>query len=97
MEVAGARYVSSQPWPFPSSLMLGFTVGYVGGEAVATDGELEDVRWFTRAELSDAAAGSGELRLPPPVAIARTLIDGWLSRPRTDGAGMRRGPGGTRA
>jgi NAD+ diphosphatase len=85
VEVAGARYDSSQPWPFPSSLMLGFTVGYVGGEAVATDGELEDARWFTRAELADAAAGRGELRLPPPVAIARTLIDGWLSRPRTDG------------
>ena len=92
VEVAGARYDSSQPWPFPSSLMLGFTVGYVGGEAVATDGELEDARWFTRAELSDAAAGRGELRLPPPVAIARTLIDGWLGRPR-DGAGTSPGPG----
>ena len=49
VEVAGARYDSSQPWPFPSSLMLGFTVRYVAGEAVASDGELEDARWFTRA------------------------------------------------
>ena len=81
VEVAGARYDSSQPWPFPSSLMLGFTVGYAGGEAVARDGELEDARWFTRAELSEAAEGRGEMQLPPPVAIARTLIDGWLSRP----------------
>ena len=47
VEVAGARYDSSQPWPFPSSLMLGFTVGYVAGEAVASDGELEDARWFS--------------------------------------------------
>ena len=97
VEVAGARYDSSQPWPFPSSLMLGFTVGYVGGEAIASDGELEDARWFTREELSEAAAGRGEMQLPPPVAIARTLIDGWLSRPRTGGAGTIPGPGGTRA
>ena len=86
VEVAGARYDSSQPWPFPSSLMLGFIVGYVGGEAVASDGELEEARWFSREELSEAAEGRGEMKLPPPVAIARTLIDGWLSRPRTDRA-----------
>ncbi len=82
VEVAGAHYDSSQPWPFPSSLMLGFTVRYVAGDAVASDGELEDARWFTRQELEEAAAGQGETLLPPPVAIARTLIDGWLSRPR---------------
>jgi NAD+ diphosphatase len=97
VEVGRARYDSSQPWPFPSSLMLGFSVPYVSGEAVATDGELEDARWFTREELSEAAAGRGTMLLPPPVAIARTLIDGWLSRSRTDGAGTRPGPGGTPA
>jgi len=78
VEVARARYDSSQPWPFPSSLMLGFTVDYVGGEAVAADGELDDARWFTRVELADAAAGRGDTQLPPPVAIARRLIDRWL-------------------
>jgi NAD+ diphosphatase len=83
VEVGRARYDSSQPWPFPSSLMLGFTVPYVDGEAVAKDGELEDARWFTREELADAAAGRGDMLLPPPVAIARTLIDRWLSLPRT--------------
>ena len=83
VEVAGARYDSSQPWPFPSSLMLGFEAAYVDGEPVAADGELEDARWFTREELADAAAGRGDMLLPPPVAIARTLIDRWLSRPRT--------------
>jgi NAD+ diphosphatase len=83
VEVGRARYDSSQPWPFPSSLMLGFTVPYVDGEAVAKDGELEDARWFTREELADAAAGRGDRLLPPPVAIARTLIDRWLSLPRT--------------
>jgi NAD+ diphosphatase len=83
VEVGRARYDSSQPWPFPSSLMLGFTVPYVDGEAVARDGELEDARWFTREEIADAAAGRGDMLLPPPVAIARTLIDRWLSLPRT--------------
>jgi NAD+ diphosphatase len=79
VEVRDARYVSSQPWPFPSSLMLGFEASWVGGEPVAADGELEDARWFTRAELSDAAAGHGPMLLPPPLAIARRLIDGWLA------------------
>ena len=80
VEVTGARYVSSQPWPFPSSLMLGFEALYVGGEAVAADGELQDARWFTRGELVDARAERGPLRLPPPLAIARRLIEGWLER-----------------
>jgi NAD+ diphosphatase len=80
VEVTGARYVSSQPWPFPSSLMLGFEASYVRGEPVAADGELDDARWFTRSELVDAAAERGALRLPPPLAIARRLIDAWLAR-----------------
>jgi NAD+ diphosphatase len=79
VEVTGARYVSSQPWPFPSSLMLGFEASYVGGAVAAVDGELDDARWFTRAELTDAAAERGSLRLPPPLAIARRLIDRWLA------------------
>jgi NAD+ diphosphatase len=79
VEVTGARYVSSQPWPFPSSLMLGFEASYVGGAVAAVDGELDDARWFTRAELTDAAAERGSLRLPPPLAIARRLIDRRLA------------------
>ena len=79
VEVAAARYDSSQPWPFPSSLMLGFTAAYVSGEAVASDGELEEARWFSREEVEQAAAGGGDMRLPPPIAIARTLVDAWLA------------------
>jgi NAD+ diphosphatase len=78
VEIADPRYVSSQPWPFPSSLMLGFSARWAGGEAHARD-EVEDVRWFERAELAEAAAGRGKLGLPPPLAIARRLIEGWLS------------------
>ncbi|MFL5895367.1 MAG: NAD(+) diphosphatase [Thermoleophilaceae bacterium] len=70
VEVRDVRYVSSQPWPFPSSLMLGFTASYAGGEAAVRDAELDDVRWFTRDELRD-------VDVPPPLAIARRLIDGW--------------------
>jgi NAD+ diphosphatase len=58
--------------------MLGFAVDYVSGEAHARDGELDDARWFARAELAEAAAGRGDVHLPPPVAIARRLIDRWL-------------------
>jgi NAD+ diphosphatase len=78
VEVSEQSYVSSQPWPFPSSLMLGFTACHAGGEPAARDGELEDARWFSRAELEAAAAGEGPLLLPPRLAIARRLIDGWL-------------------
>ena len=70
--VADVRYRSSQPWPFPTSLMLGFTAGWGGGEPAVQDGELEDVRFVTREELED-----GRVLLPPPQAIARRLIDGW--------------------
>jgi NAD+ diphosphatase len=76
--VGPPRYVSSQPWPFPASLMLGFAAPWVSGEPVVGDEELEDARWFTRAEVRDAVAERGPLRLPPPLAIARRLLDGWL-------------------
>jgi NAD+ diphosphatase len=72
VETRDIRYVSSQPWPFPSSLMLGFTASHAAGEPGTRDAELEDVRWFTREQLR-------EVDIPPPLAIARRLIDGWLS------------------
>lgn len=90
VHVRDPRYVSSQPWPFPASLMLGFTATYAAGEAVVRDGELEDVRWFTREQVAAAAAAEASgswdsidagaaLLLPPPLAIARRLLDGWLA------------------
>jgi NAD+ diphosphatase len=71
--VADVVYRSSQPWPFPASLMLGFHCRYAGGTPETRDGELQDVGWFTRAQLADGSA-----LLPPPHAIARQLIDEWL-------------------
>ena len=83
--VDDVRYLSSQPWPFPSSLMLGFTSRYTGGEARVLDGELEDVRWFDRETVRAAAGEEGPLRLPPPLAIARRLLEGWLAEPGPTG------------
>jgi NAD+ diphosphatase len=79
--VGAVRYVSSQPWPFPASLMLGFEAAYAGGDAHPHDRELQAVRWVTRDELRRAVAGEGDMHVPPPLAIARQLIDGWLTRP----------------
>jgi NAD+ diphosphatase len=77
--VTGVRYVSSQPWPFPASLMLGFEATYAGGDAHTRDRELEDVRWFSRGEVERALREEGPLVLPPRLAIARRLIEGWLA------------------
>jgi NAD+ diphosphatase len=84
-------FVTSQPWPFPASLMLGFDARSDGGEPKVGDGELEDVRWFTLDEVRAAAADIGdELRLPPPVSIARFLIERWLARHRFRRVGVLR-------
>ena len=75
--VRDVRYVASQPWPFPASLMLGFTARADGDAVpVATDGELEDCRWFHRDELRDRS-----VMLPTPVSIAYKLITEWVSGP----------------
>ena len=79
IELAEVRYLASQPWPFPSSLMLGFEARAKAGEPHAADDELEDVRWFTRSEIEEAVTGHGGLKLAPPYAIARRLIDAWLA------------------
>jgi NAD+ diphosphatase len=80
VEVTDPRYVASQPWPFPTSLMLGFEARSDGGEPTAGDGELEDVRWFTLEDARAAVRGeSSELELPPRMSIARQLIERWVA------------------
>jgi len=86
IEVGAVSYVASQPWPFPSSLMLGFHALAEGGEPLADGEELTDVRWFERAEVAAAAAGRGPVALSPPYSIARRLIDGWLAEVSTTDA-----------
>jgi NAD+ diphosphatase len=75
--IAGdVEYVASQPWPFPSSLMLGFRAVARTHEITLRDGELEDARWFTRANIA-----AGHPALPPAGAISAMLIDAWYGTP----------------
>ena len=74
--VGEVRYDSSQPWPFPSSLMIGFRAEALDDDIRIGDQELEDARWFTRAEVDDALE-EGELRLSPHTSISRYLIESW--------------------
>lgn len=74
IRVARVSYHSSQPWPFPSSLMLGFMAEATSTEIALNDSELEDAQWFTRKELR-----SGFPKLPFRISIARRLVDHWLA------------------
>ncbi len=71
-------YLGSQPWPFPSSLMLGYRARLAAGSPEARpDGvEITEVRWFTREEMR-AGCESGAVRIPPRVSIARRLVEHW--------------------
>lgn len=82
VRVRECRYLASQPWPFPSSLMLGFEAEAGPDEPVPNPEELEDVRWFTRGEVGAALRGeTGEdgLLLSPSVSISRWLIERWYA------------------
>jgi NAD+ diphosphatase len=85
VEVGEVSYVGSQPWPFPSSLMIGFNAVATGGEPRPGDDELTEVRWFERPEVEAAARGEGDVLLSPPYSIARRLIDAWLQSPAYSG------------
>jgi NAD+ diphosphatase len=77
LQVTDIRYVGSQPWPFPQSLMLGFVARVDGADAIVPDPtEIEEARWFTRDELR---AGAGPAVLPPTVSIARHILDRWVA------------------
>jgi NAD+ diphosphatase len=77
LRVTDIRYVGSQPWPFPQSLMLGFVARAEGGDTLVPDPtEIEEARWFTRDEL---IRGEGPAVLPPPVSIARHILDRWVA------------------
>ena len=78
LTATGVRYHSSQPWPYPSSLMMGLLADVDSGEARPDQTELEEVRWFTKAEASALIRGELEgVFIPPPLAIAHQLIKAW--------------------
>jgi NAD+ diphosphatase len=75
--VGEVRYLGSQPWPMPRSLMLGFWARATGGEPIHVDEEeIAEAHWFSRDGLR-AAMAAGEIRLPPPVSIAHRIIESW--------------------
>ncbi|MBO1080123.1 NAD(+) diphosphatase [Roseomonas haemaphysalidis] len=74
VRVGEARYHSSQPWPFPASIMLGFHAEGLSDEITVDPTELRDARWFSREELRDPQG----FQLPRPDSIARRLIEDWL-------------------
>lgn len=78
VRVSGLRYVGSQGWPYPRSLMLGFFATAADPDAARGDGdEIVDARWFTRAEIGEALEGRGAVQLPGAASIARRLITRW--------------------
>lgn len=77
IHVCSVRYHSSQPWPFPASIMLGFVAEAPREVVRARDGELEDARWFSRSELEQAVR-DGSVTLPPRDSIACRLIEDWF-------------------
>jgi NAD+ diphosphatase len=79
--VTNVRYVASQPWPMPRSLMLGFRADAPADQAITVDlEELAEARWWSRAGLL-AALQARELALPPRVSIARHIIEAWYGGP----------------
>lgn len=81
IRVGAVRYHSSQPWPFPSSLMIGCMAEAEEEEIRLDPEELEDARWFSRDEVARMVENhktEGELRMPPPLSIAHQLARAWL-------------------
>ena len=71
IEVKNIRYFGSQPWPFPDSLMIGFTARYAGGEIKADGEEIVDAKWFAADQLPN---------IPGKISIARSLIDWFIAK-----------------
>ena len=84
LRAVDVRYHSSQPWPFPSTLMIGLIAEVDSDQATPDQTELEEVRWFTREEARAVLAGQNpEVRAPMKMAIARTLLDAWVDEDAT--------------
>ena len=81
VKVRNVRYLGSQPWPMPRSLMLGFRADAPAGQVIAVDHEeLAEANWYSRDELV-AAIKAREIALPPSVSIARHIIESWFGGP----------------
>lgn len=82
LKVREIKYLSSQPWPFPNSIMLAFEAFTDDPDEAKPDGEeIVDLKWFTKSELL-ADVASGALNLPPITSVSRKMIEGWLNDKR---------------
>ena len=87
LDVRGIRYLGSQPWPFPRSVMIGFAaVADPAAPLAFSDGEIAEARWFTRDEVRSAidagdwmSGADAPLLLPGPISIARGMLESWVS------------------
>jgi NAD+ diphosphatase len=77
LKLTRIKYFSSQPWPFPSSLMLGFSAEATGDQFTVDETELESARWMTRSELLNSPEDA-TFKLPRKDSISRRLIEDWL-------------------
>ena len=80
IDIGTVTYLGSQPWPFPSSLMLGFSAQALTTEVHRHDGEIAEARWYTREALL-ADIGTGRLHVSPSISISRRLIEHWYGEP----------------
>jgi NAD+ diphosphatase len=79
IEVSEVNYYCSQPWPFPSTLMIGCFARAQTRDITLDREELEDAHWFTRADLESALSNKGPIRVPPRHAIGHHLIRHWVA------------------
>lgn len=78
LKVVNTRYLYTQPWPFPSSLMIGILCEVENDETKVDEFELDEARWFTREDIGKMIAGKHENAwMPPPMAIAHHIIKAW--------------------
>ena len=79
LKVSEIKYLSSQPWPFPNSIMLAFEAFTDNPEVAKPDGqEIVDLKWFTKSELREAIK-DGSLKLPPGTSVSGKMVEFWLN------------------
>jgi len=80
IRVHDVSYIASQPWPFPSQLMIGCHAHALNNDLTIDETELAEILWYTRDEVAASLAGNGPFMAPPPHAIAHLLLNWWISR-----------------
>ena len=80
INITNLRYFGSQPWPYPSGIMIGYHADYVSGDIHIQKEELTQGGWFTRENLPT---------IPEPLSIARMLIDDWLGKDTAQGVSLK--------